>query len=600
MILSVSTIALIGVIADAAPPTASRPASGSSQANDEARLEPFIADGLAWLAAHQRPDGVWDRCRFNELCPSDDRCAGQAVRNEGSQFHRSITSLAALAFLGAGFDHEKGPYARHLTRAFEFILAQQNADGSFAPDNPFEVYEHALCTLAVAEAFASTKDPVFDRPLRRAVVFLARAQQDDGGWDYLAARTHRNDAHITGWALMALRSAAAAGIDPPADTVWRAIDFLESATAPDGRVRYADEPGNTQLDRATGQRVQLYGPPTTAIGLFARSVIGLRLDDAIATQQATALLRDAPSYAVMSQRDPKGTQSEYYWLFATFALRQRGGPDGIAWNRHLRNCILEYQERPVRGDGARRHAYGSWPAYGIHWGSQWGRTGGRIYATAVNLLSLEASFKRKPAYLASPALIGPSGLQRYVRDLPPGRRAGAIARVLHFDRDTAEPVLLGLADSSDADLRLRAALALATLGSPLARDPLIAARKNANDDDRARIDKALKQLAVAASDRPFGKVLSVNAAAAMCLFDTDGRPVYYGQVVSILREGRPVASGRVDRRFTEHRAAAVTVVEGTPQPGDQVVLAPALASSSAHAAAHESEPQDDDADNAAR
>lgn len=557
-------------------PRASAPAA-ASQATSDRGVEAAVAEGLAWLAAHQRADGVWDRLRFEEHCPADDRCAGTAVRNEGPQFNMSVTSLAALAFLGAGHDHRQGPYAAHITKAFEYILAQQDENGSFAPGNPFEVYEHALGTLAAAEAFAATRDPVFERPLRRAVVFLATAQQDGGGWDYRARETHRNDAAITGWVLMAFRSASAGGIDPPPETVWRAIDFFERATLPDGRVRYADEAINPQVDRATGQRVLLYGPATTAIGLFARSVIGLRMEDGTAAAQTSMLLRDPPSYEVMSQRDPNGTQSEYYWLFATYALRQRGGDDWIRWNRQLRNAILEYQDRPVRHDRSRRHAYGSWPAYGLNWGSQWGRTGGRVYATAVNLLSLETSYRRRPAYMSSPALIGPDALQRYVRELPAVHRRAAIARVLSFDADTAEPVLLALTRAEDEKLRLDAAIGLAQLESPLARQPLTEAQRGAAGEDAARIAAALKTLSAESGSRRFGRVLQTNANARMSLFDTAGQSIYYGQVVRFEREGRVVARGRVDRRFVAHRAAAVTLLEGEARPGDEAVLEPGAA-----------------------
>src|SRR5438132_1662589 len=86
-----------------------------------------------------------------------------------------------------------------------------------------------LTALAVAEALAMTHDPIFDRPLSKAIVHLARCQQPGGGWDYTAARTGRVDTSITGWVLMALKSAAAAGVSPPRECLWRILDHFDNA-----------------------------------------------------------------------------------------------------------------------------------------------------------------------------------------------------------------------------------------------------------------------------------------------------------------------------------------------------------------------------------
>lgn len=556
-----------------------RPLANRQGASHERALERFggnrrteraVADGLAWLAAHQRADGVWERERFDLCCPPDDRCGGVAVDRNNHELNVGLSALATLAFLGAGYTHEQGPYADTITRAFNYILAQQTSDGTFSPTSAFQIYNDAVATLAIAEASIMTRDPVFDRPLRRAVAHLARAQQDSGGWDYTAHATNRNDTSITGWVLMALKSAQAAGAPPPASAVWRMIGHFERATERDGRVWYADEGIGVQRDRATGLRVQRYGPAMVAVGLYAHATIGWRPDDAIAQRQAERLLADPPSYERMTRLDPSGLHSEYYWYYGTLALFHRGGDEWRTWNRALRDCIVEYQERPVRPNGQRRHAYGSWPPFGLKWG-KWGKMGGRIYSTAINVLTLEVYYRYVPTYLSPHGLIGPRELRAYVESAPEAQWKDVLPRVARFHPDTCEPVLLWMLDSSDAAARLGAAIELGMLGSPQAKRELTRQSGSAVGAVRLRIEQALGRLDEQSAQRTYGSVTRVNDAAGMFLFELHGRAAYYGQTVHVIRDGAAAGSARVDRRFSSHDVAAATVLEGAPRAGDMVV-----------------------------
>lgn len=534
------------------------------------RTERAVADGLAWLAAHQREDGVWERERFDLRCPPDDRCGGAAVDRNNHELNVGLSALATLAFLGAGYTHEQGPYAETITRAFNYILAQQTSDGTFSPTSAFQTYNDAVATLAIAEASIMTGDPVFDRPLRRAVASLARSQQESGGWDYTAHPTNRNDTSITGWVLMALKSAQAAGVSPPADTVWRMIGHFERATELDGRVWYADEGIGVQRDRATGQRVQRFGPAMVAVGLYAHATIGWRPDDAIAIRQAERLLADPPSYERMTRLDPSGLHSEYYWYYGTLALFHRGGDEWGTWNRALRDCIVEYQERPVRPNGLRRHTYGSWPPFGLKWG-KWGKMGGRIYSTAINVLTLEIYYRYVPAYLSPHGLIGPRELRAYVESAPEAQWKDVLSRVARFHPDTCEPVLLRMLDSTDAPARLGAAIELGMLGSPQARAELTRQTGSAVGVMRERIERALRTVDGEAARRTYGVVTRMNAAAGMFLFELRGGAAYYGQTVHVVRNGGVAGTGRVDRRFSSHGVAAATIIEGEVREDDHVV-----------------------------
>jgi len=129
-----------------------------------------------------------------------------------------------------------------------------------------------------------------------------------------------------------------------------------------------------------------------------------------------------------------------------------------------------------------------------------------------------------------------------------------LTRRLHAD--TAEPLLLDLLTSDDPRLRLGAALGLADIGSPRGKTELTKQRHNGPADRAGRINHALAGLKRVPREFDCGAVTNVNAAAHMFLFDTAGQPLYYGQRVTILRNGQPIATARVNRRFSADRAAA--------------------------------------------
>jgi len=540
------------------------------QFGGDRRTEQAVADGLSWLAAHQRDDGMWDRVGFEKQCPPRDCCPGGAVERLGYQLDVGVSSLALLAFLGAGHTHRQGPYAAVLERGFTYLLAQQDLEGSFAPGSAIQTYDDALATLAIAEAAALTHDPVFAGPLRRAVAHLARAQQDGGGWDYSARQTGRDDTSISGWVLMAFKSAAAAGVAAPPETIWRMVGHFERAIQSDGQVWYADDGVGVLVDQSTGERRQRFGPAMCAVGLFAHATIGWRTDDPVAEAMSRRLLGDPPSYRRLTREDESGLHSEYYWYHGTLALFQRGGANWAAWNRSLRDCVLEYQERPVDRQGQPKHLYGSWRPFGASWG-KWGRMGGRLYSTAMNVITLETYYRYEPAYLSPHGLIGPRELRAWVEQSAPAQRRAMLPRVTRFHADTSEPVLLWLCESKDAALRLDSAIGLARCDSPLARPILAAARGSAKGPLADRIEAALRRLERWKSPaEEYGAVRQVAADQSMVLFDTSGRPLYYGQLVELVRDGAVVASGRVDRRFTARQAAAATLLKGSAEPGDRV------------------------------
>jgi hypothetical protein len=90
-------------------------------------------------------------------------------------------------------------------------------------------------------------------------------------------------------------------------------------------------------------------------------------------------MRDLPKWS--------GTASDfYYWHWGTMALFQHDGPSGplwSRWNQAVKEALVKSQIDARSGCKA-----GSWePA------DRWSCEGGRVYATAVNALTLEVYYR---------------------------------------------------------------------------------------------------------------------------------------------------------------------------------------------------------------
>ncbi len=524
-------------------------------------LEPSIADALDWLARHQREDGIWDRARFDQLCPADDTCSQTAIEHIDWNADVGVSAFAALAFINAGYTHETGPYTETLSKVFSYILAQQTPDGTFSPGSPYQMYNDALACLAMAELYARTRDPILREPIERSLAHLARAQQREGGFDWTAdPATGRNDTTVTTWVLMAFNAAEAADMHAPIAARFRLLAHFDRATLADGRVWYADrtraKPGRESRELGTGERRT--APSLTATGLWARSVFGLRLDSDIARLQTTSLLASLPTLDELKKERTDGWHNEYYWLHGTMAMYHVGGDAWTRWRNAVRLTILEHQERPTTRKGKRGHRFGSWPAFGRDWG-EWGRTGGRIHATAVSALASELYYGRLPKFLTTEALIGPSEIRDYMARLSPRDHGHILDLAVRLVPDTGEPILLDLLESMNDEVKVAAALALGDLDSPMGRGTLLAAKEMAVGERRDRIEAALRRIDAKRPKLTYGKIVELNSQARMLLFETGGKPLYYGQTLRVLRDDKPIGRIVVNRRFTGERAAAARI-----------------------------------------
>jgi prenyltransferase beta subunit len=130
------------------------------------------------------------------------------------------------------------PAARSaVKRATQWLIAQQNPDGSWSPQNAKTEAGEVDMTGAALQALNAPGQPVPGESQQRALKYLHEAQEPDGGFPERPGEGESNVAS-TAWAAQGLW---AAGENPEK---WvkgsgrEPLDYMESLQQPDGHIRY--------------------------------------------------------------------------------------------------------------------------------------------------------------------------------------------------------------------------------------------------------------------------------------------------------------------------------------------------------------------------
>jgi len=335
--------------------------------------EEVVQLGLEWLARHQDDDGSWDPHGYSRHCRPGISCPGSGF----PEYRPGVTGLALLAFLGAGFDHRtESPFRRTVASSIRWLLAHQLENGCFGEQKGQYLYNHGIATLALAEAAILTKDASLLEATSRGVRFIERTQQKGGGWDYTGVRTHRNDLSVTGWLVMALHTASAAGVLSSSETMIRLERYLKKAVQRNGSAIYAD--------RGTGAGRR--GISIAAVGLLSKLYLGWSPRSTETTRSAIRLVREGPNPDARVDWE-KSYQSLYYWYYGSLALFHIGGDPWEAWNHYLRRNVIPLQSR----EGETKGSFDPDP--------NWiGAAGGRVTSTALGVLTFEVYYRYTPLF----------------------------------------------------------------------------------------------------------------------------------------------------------------------------------------------------------
>jgi hypothetical protein len=325
--------------------------------------EKSVEESLNWLARHQHPDGYWSFDHRHEECGPECDQPGNLVTGV-----KGATGLALLPFLGAGNTPLDGAHKRVVDRGVQALVMMMEPTrngGSFIDGG--EMYSHGIASMALCEAYAMTGDESLRLPAQAALNFICYAQDPDGGgWRYQPRQ--RGDTSVMGWQVGALKSGYLADLLVPPVVPAKASYFLDSVQLDDGEAySYEQEPSQ-------------FRPATTAIGLLCRMYLGVDHENEILGRGVERLAKLGPSKT--------DAYFNYYATQVIFQYTSGKGDLWKKWNAAMRDML-------IAGQQAKGEAKGSWaPGDGDHGKAK----GGRLYATALNCMTLEVYYRLLPIY----------------------------------------------------------------------------------------------------------------------------------------------------------------------------------------------------------
>jgi len=333
---------------------------------------------LSWLAGRQNENGSWTGKVGYKL-------------NNGYRFtresgHVGVTSLALMAFLAGGHLPGRGEYGQVVERGLGWLLDAANAQGDgYITAGGTRMYSHAFATLVLAEVYGMTHRDDVRNVLQRAVDFIVRAQNAEGGWRY-EPHAPQSDMSIVVCQVLALRAARNIGIQVPKVTIDRAAQYVVDSAITDQdftnsyRQRlFSDEIGAFVYQKGRSSRSSF---ALTSAGVTALHGVGIYSDEAI--RQGLDYLRS--NLDSFNERRGVRERGHYFFWYGHYygvqAMYTAGTQNGVEyWESYfseVREVILDLQNN----DGSWPNSVGPGPEFG----------------TAVALLVLEVPYRYLPIF----------------------------------------------------------------------------------------------------------------------------------------------------------------------------------------------------------
>jgi len=346
------------------------------------KTEDAVLNALIWLARHQNPDGSWNVTGYVNRCAAGGKC----LANPGADdFDAGVTGLSLLAFLGAGYSHlsrdvhEAICFGDVVKKGLQWLMNHQDPEGCIGPRAAHQyMYNHTIGALALSEAYGLTGSNLFRDQAQKAVDFTLAAQNPGKGWRY-SFKCGDNDSSVTGWAVMVLKSAqladlsvtraafdgARAWFDEVTDETYYRVGYTHKRTGP---VKIPGKNENFNHHEAL-----------TAVAVMSRIFMQTPKGDPRLLGGCREIVKDLPSWK-------EADIDFYYWYYASLALFQFDGPKGMfwsRWNERMKDVLVKNQN--TASSGCKK---GSWEPV-----DRWSCEGGRVYATAINALTLEVYYR---------------------------------------------------------------------------------------------------------------------------------------------------------------------------------------------------------------
>lgn len=329
-----------------------------------------VESDLEHLARINEPDEV-DRAverGLQYLLSRQDATEGYF---EGKLKH-TYTGLATMALMAAGHFPGRSEFGEGLRRGIAYLVRQAEAnDGYFGGEGNARMYGHAICTLALVEAYGmmptAEENAAIRDAARKAVNVILNAQVDDerrkdhfGGWRYEPTGKDA-DLSVTAWQIMVLRAAENCQLDVPHEAISNAVDYVRNVYhRRDGGFGY--QPGRS---------------PNAA--MRSAGVVSMRVLGAGEDSPDWEQIRQSAEF--LSDFDP--SQGSKHWFYQSYYVATAANMMGDEY----RDALLPRLERHLV---SLQQEDGSFRNYKGH--------DGGTYSTAFSLICLAVRYQYLPIY----------------------------------------------------------------------------------------------------------------------------------------------------------------------------------------------------------
>lgn len=324
------------------------------------------ASSLTWLKQHQEADGSWDA-----------RKHGASVKTD-----TAVTGLALLAMLGAGHTEKVGAYKECVRKAVAWLKSKQDAEGMIwdtsddAAQHRAKGYPCAIASLALIEAGGMANIPETRAAAQKAVDYICNVHQSsEGGWRYRPGSS--GDLSVSGWYVMALKSAKICGFTYPPKSLENAIDFLNRMEVKEPA--QGNEPAYSRYKYMADAEHAESSHRLAAIGAVMRQFTGATAAEVAPTVAWFVKKGGSPTYGTNGDK-----VDLYYWYYGTLAVYLQSGSGTEQWKQWSSAMVQALTQSQCKlGDD-----HGSWDPVGPY-SSEWGRVG----QTALSTLCLETWYR---------------------------------------------------------------------------------------------------------------------------------------------------------------------------------------------------------------
>jgi len=373
------------------------------------QTEMAVKRALAWIVRQQTVNGS-HKGLWSLRGPYPDG---------GSEENRvAATAMALLALQGAGNTPTTGEHKEAVRDAWRSLIKTQTDAGNFVPasdehtSSAGRMYGHGQITIALCEAYGMTRDAKLEQAAQAAIRYALAAQLPDGGWRYhlpekdeegfVESWKNRGDLSMTGWFLLALKTAEMAGLQTPAieEAFLRVDGFLNQLRIVSDDPDVIDLGYDYQFNPLNP--VKKFQSAISAEAILGKLFLGTTPVDPHVRAVVDRLLAESPIAFPNSLRkgghavefaaiDPRSmnhaVKNIYAWYYITQVCHHVGGQVWREWNADMCTLLPENQE----SGGADR---GSWsPAHDLY-----GVKGGRLFTTALCACMLETYYRHLSLY----------------------------------------------------------------------------------------------------------------------------------------------------------------------------------------------------------